>query len=81
MKVDESNFRYLKNVEEITGYDYNIYWRDAENIDGYVSSETLFEMVKDLMLEITRYEEEQEEEYEFDEYTAWQDQQLEEGDL
>ena len=84
MRIDEDNFEILKKVSEITGNDYQLYWKDAENIDGYIDSYALFNMVNDLICEIDYLEEkieDLEQPNEFDEHSAWQDQQLEEGIL
>lgn len=58
MKVDESTFETLERVSKITFTDYEIKWFDAENIDGYISSDSLFSMVEDLIYEIDRLQEE-----------------------
>ena len=58
MKVDESNFETLEKVSKITLTDYEIRWFDAENIDGYIDSSSLFDMVEDLLLEVERLNEE-----------------------
>lgn len=84
MRIDEDNFEILKKVSEITGNDYQLYWKDAENIDGYIDAYALFNMVNDLICEIDYLEEkieDLEQPNEFDEHTAWQDQQLEENCL
>lgn len=61
MRVDESNYDALHKASEITGIDYNIIWHDAENIDGYVDSDVLLDIIQDLICEldneIEKYEE------------------------
>ena len=52
MRVDESNYDVLYKATEITGIDYNIIWHDAENIDGYIDSEVLLDIIQDLMCEL-----------------------------
>ena len=52
MKIDENNYETIKKVESITLGDYNIYWKDAENIDGYIDSYDMFNMVSDLLCEV-----------------------------
>ncbi len=82
MKVDESNYDVLYKAQELTSTDYGIIWRDAENIDGYIPTDNLFNIIEDLMCEIGSLNEKIEDlerPKEFDEHTAWQDQQLEEG--
>lgn len=59
MKVNESNFELLKRVSDITMTDYEIVWKDAENIDGYIDEDGVLAMIEDLILEIDRLKEEQ----------------------
>jgi len=61
MKVNESNFELLKKVSDITMTDYEIIWKDAENIDGYIDENTILGMMEDLILEVDRLKEELEE--------------------
>lgn len=61
MKVNESNYETLQKASDITLVDYDIKWFDAENIDGYIDSDGLLEMIKDLVVEYNRKEEEVEE--------------------
>lgn len=58
MKVNESNYDILKRVEDITNTDYEIKWFDAENIDGYIESESLISMIEDLIGKVENLEEE-----------------------
>lgn len=60
MKVDESNYETLDKVSKITLTDYEIRWFDAENIDGYIDANNLFSMIEDLLSEIDKLEEENE---------------------
>lgn len=57
MKIDEYVFEKIKKVEEKTMTDYNIIWKDAENVEGYVTADDLFTMVEDLLYEIDHLEE------------------------
>ena len=57
MKIDESNFSTIKTVSDKTGTEYDIKWYDAENIDGYVETETILCMFEDLIYEIDKLEE------------------------
>lgn len=52
MKVDETVFETLNEVQKITGTDYDIKWMDADNIDGFVFTDQLFSMIEDLICEI-----------------------------
>lgn len=52
MKVDESNFETLDEVQKITGTDYDIKWSDSQNIEGFVFCDQLFSMIEDLICEI-----------------------------
>ena len=84
MKIDEYVFEKIKKVEEKTMTDYDIIWKDTENVEGYITADDLFTMVEDLLYEIDHLEEkieDLEQPNEFDEHTAWQDQQLEENCL
>ena len=57
MKVDESNFDTLEKVTEITDTEYNIRWFDAENIDGYIECDDLYDMVYNLVSEVNHLKE------------------------
>lgn len=85
MRIDEYVFEKIKKVEEKTMNDYDIIWKDAENVEGYVTADDLFAMVEDLLYEIDHLEEKIEDlenkDEEPDFYDYWQDQQLEEGKL
>ena len=86
MKVDEAVFDVITKAQEytMTSYD-NIYWRDAENIDGYIDAFALYEIVEDLVTELGVKEERIEElendlkqvQYDIDPHDKW----LEEGIL
>lgn len=74
MKIDESDYRYIKRVQDITSTDYEIIWKDAENIDGYILPENLMSMIEDLLCEIDILEEkieylENKEEIDYDRHT------------
>lgn len=57
MKIDENVFEKIKKVEEKTMTDYDVVWKDAENVQGYITAEDLFTMVEDLLYEIDHLEE------------------------
>lgn len=57
MKIDESNYETIKKAESITLGDYDIYWKDAENIDGYILPENMFVMIQDLICEVESLQE------------------------
>ena len=52
MRVDESNYDALHKVSQITHVDYEIIWKDAENIEGYIDANGLFCMIEDLLYEL-----------------------------
>lgn len=84
MRIDEAVFETIRKAEKITltNYGEEVLWRDAENIDGYVTSDTLYKIIQDLISEVYYLEEKIEDienPGEFDEHTAFQDQCLEEG--
>lgn len=57
MRIDESNYSTIKRASDLTLTDYDIIWKDAENIDGYICSETMLGIIEDLISEIDRLEE------------------------
>lgn len=57
MKIDEYVFEKIKKVEEKTMTDYDIIWKDKENVEGYITADDLFTMVEDLLYEIDHLEE------------------------
>lgn len=57
MKVDEAVFDVLTKAQEYTMTNYNIYWSDAENIDGYIDAFELYDIVQDLVVELGAKEE------------------------
>lgn len=85
MRVDESNFATLQTAYDITGSTNMIYWRDAENIDGYINDDDVMNLMEDLINEYLYVKEElrdlENKDEEPDFYDYWQDQQLEEGKL
>lgn len=58
MKIDENVFDIINKVHEITLTDYEIKWFDAENINGYIESDVLLNIIQDLICEIEHKEEE-----------------------
>ena len=57
MRIDEYVFEKIKKVEEKTMTDYDIIWKDKENVEGYITADDLFTMVEDLLYEIDHLEE------------------------
>lgn len=57
MRIDEYVFEKIKKVKEKTMTDYNIIWKDKENVEGYITADDLFTMVEDLLYEIDHLEE------------------------
>ena len=64
MRVDESNFGILQDAYDITGIDDKIYWRDAENIDGYIDTDYIIDLMEEL---ISKYEKLREEKIDLEE--------------
>lgn len=60
MEVNETNFDVLQSASRLTGTDYEIIWKDAENIEGYITEDSLVSMLEDLVGEVERLEEEKE---------------------
>lgn len=58
MRIDESNYGTFERVNKITGTDYGIIWKDAENIEGVIDIDGLYAMIEDLICEVDRLEEE-----------------------
>lgn len=58
MKIDENVFDIINKVHKITLTDYEIKWFDAENINGYIESDVLLNIIQDLICEIEHKEEE-----------------------
>lgn len=58
MKINENVFDIINKVHEITLTDYEIKWFDAENINGYIESDVLLNIIQDLICEIEHKEEE-----------------------
>ena len=58
MKIDESVFDIIEKASKITLTDYEIKWFDAENINGYIESDVLLNIIQDLICEIEHKEEE-----------------------
>lgn len=57
MRIDETNYDvFYKLIQK--GFDIDIFWKDAENIDGYIEIEKLYELIQDLSVEIGNLEEE-----------------------
>lgn len=57
MKINESNYDTFYDLQN-KGFDIDIIWKDAENIDGYIEVEKMYELIQDLKVEIGNLEEE-----------------------
>ena len=82
MIIDEDNYSILSKVTDITATNYEYKWFDAENIDGYISANTMLDMIEDLLYEIDVQKEKIEElkdriknPEEPDLYDEWKDRQ------
>lgn len=49
MKVDEKVNYILEEAYKLTGTDYNVYWRDHDEIDGFVEPEDVMKLLEDLV--------------------------------
>lgn len=49
MKVDENNFGVLQDAYNITGSKSNIYWKDAENLEGYIDTDEVIDLMEELI--------------------------------
>lgn len=58
MRVDESNFGAIQTAYDITGADNMIYWRDAENVDGYIDTDYIIELIEELIKKYVKLEDE-----------------------
>lgn len=58
MRVDESNFGTIQTAYDITGADNMIYWRDAENVDGYIDTDYIIELMEELIKKYVKLEDE-----------------------
>jgi hypothetical protein len=80
MKVDESNFETLQRAYDITGITNKIFWRDAENIDGYIDTDDVINLM-DVLIDEYNYkrdelqdlENREKNEYEYDPYDLYLD--------
>ena len=45
MRIDEYNFEIIQRAYDITGIPDKIYWRDAENIDGYIDTSDVIDLL------------------------------------
>lgn len=57
MIVDESVFDIIEKASKITLTDYDIKWFDAENINGYIETESLISIIDDLIYEFDNLQE------------------------
>lgn len=60
MRISVDNYDVFERVQNITKVDYEIIWKDAENIDGYIDEDGILAMIEDLICEIDRLKEEAE---------------------
>lgn len=60
MRIDDSNFETFDKVQKRCGYNYDIIWTDSHNLKGYVDPYTMLNMMDDLLCEMGRIEEKQE---------------------
>ena len=60
MRIDESNWEVIDRAEKILFTDYEKQWYDAENIDGYIETEELIQIIDDLCSKVDRLQEEKE---------------------
>lgn len=56
MKIDETNYDVFHKLIQ-KGFDIDIIWKDAENIDGYIEIEKMYELIQDLATEVGNLEE------------------------
>ena len=49
MRIDETNYETLQRAYDITGKPNKIFWRDAENIDGYIDTDDVIELMDALI--------------------------------
>lgn len=82
MRVDESNHETLQRAYDITGSINKIYWRDAENIDGYIDTDDVMTLMQDLINEyeykadeVRDLESKEKQEDEYDPHDVWLDHQ------
>ena len=58
MRVDENTYKIIQKAKELTDGVYDIYWKDSENIDGYIETDTLLSIIDDLIWEVKYKDEE-----------------------
>lgn len=78
MIINENNYNILDRVSKITMADYDIRWFDAENIEGYIECNSMFNMIEDLLCELEHKEEETEnyKQYVADNYRQLTDKEI-----
>lgn len=64
MRINEDNYEVFKKLED-KGFKVNINWSDAENIEGFIFDDSMFELIEDLAVEIGNLEEEMEDREEY----------------
>ena len=60
MVINKEIYETIKKAQEITMTDYcsEIYWKNKEELDGYIDEEILISIIKDLIYEVGCKEEE-----------------------
>lgn len=78
MIINENNYDILDRVSKITMTDYDIRWFNAENIEGYIECNSMFNMIEDLLCELEHKEEESEnyKQYVADNYRQLTDEEI-----
>lgn len=56
MKIDESNYDVFYKLQN-KGFNIDIIWKDAENIEGYIEVEKMYNLIQDLKVELEVKEE------------------------
>lgn len=49
MRINENNYETLQRAYDITGRPNKIFWRDAENIDGYIDYDDVMDLMDALI--------------------------------
>lgn len=60
MKIDEDRYLTINKAQRLLFHNYEINWKDAENLEGYIDEDTLLDIIDDLCDEVERLEEEKE---------------------
>ena len=57
MRITEDNYSIIERASKLTMTDYNIIWKDAENIIGWIDEDELLNIIEDLTYNIGLLEE------------------------